>query len=330
MAEDLNYESVPSSAVRLFKMLWQLENWFRIITYVELRAFEENWEVAFQTASQPASRSLTNDKQLHHMATPHEHFLSYVSFGQLCSVITSDTYWQHFECYFPPRAITLAKLDEVKNVRNRIAHFRQPNSRDEDRIRLLLNDMEPYIHKFCARYTDNEMRHIPLSDPLLSELEQRWDDSGYGVELKYPRGWLYDPEPNRFNPKISAELLYLPHSSSDRSTASGLIYRLNLHAKVGNDINSERFTEETRSLHQNILHLIISPLTCSISVTLPAITGTDRALLLIFRFLSFALSSTRSPSLPNQKTDWPEHVLGPAHLLSIYDSDYKGPIFELE
>lgn len=109
MTVDFNYESVPSSAVRLFKMLWQLENWLRIITYVELRAFEENWEVAFQ----PASRSLTNDKQLHHMSTPHEHFLSYVSFSQLCSTITSDTYWRYFEPYFPPRAITLAKLDEV-------------------------------------------------------------------------------------------------------------------------------------------------------------------------------------------------------------------------
>src|SRR4051812_11422530 len=36
--EEWTYEPVPHSAVRLFRMSWQLETWLRTLVYVELRA----------------------------------------------------------------------------------------------------------------------------------------------------------------------------------------------------------------------------------------------------------------------------------------------------
>jgi len=137
ISEPWAYEPVPSSAVRLFRMAWQLETWLRIMVYVELRASRVDWEEPIKRAvGNWPPHSIQSDKRLHHMATPHQAALSYLTFGQLWDVISSAANWPLFEPYFPPKQNTEVKIEEVKAIRNRVAHFREPHPNDEKRLML--------------------------------------------------------------------------------------------------------------------------------------------------------------------------------------------------
>jgi hypothetical protein len=48
------------------------------------------------------------------MATPHQAALSYLTFGQLWSVISDVANWPLFEPYFPPKSNVEVKIEEVK------------------------------------------------------------------------------------------------------------------------------------------------------------------------------------------------------------------------
>ncbi|MGL4462102.1 MAG: hypothetical protein ACRC1K_08105, partial [Planctomycetia bacterium] len=78
------YESVPSDAVKLYRLCWQLEKWLRLMVYVELKADRPDWDASIRekVKTWPPS-ALDNDKRLHHMATYHQSVLSYLTFGEL-------------------------------------------------------------------------------------------------------------------------------------------------------------------------------------------------------------------------------------------------------
>ena len=78
------YRPVSETAVQIFRMAWQLESWLRLFVYVELRAARLDWDEPIKVA---AERMRQRDNVLHHMATPHEQSLSYLSFGQLWEII---------------------------------------------------------------------------------------------------------------------------------------------------------------------------------------------------------------------------------------------------
>src|SRR5688500_9070730 len=116
-AETWEYRPIPATAERLFRMCWQLENWLRTMVYVELRADQADWEAPLRkTAKDWPPPYLTRDKELHHMATPHQGGLSYLTFGQLWDVIVAN--WTLFEPYFPPKANVDPRIKEVKAIRN--------------------------------------------------------------------------------------------------------------------------------------------------------------------------------------------------------------------
>jgi hypothetical protein len=191
-SENITYSPVPTSAERLFRMCWQLENWLRTIVYVELRAHRIDWEnpIRTQVKNWPP-QSLASDKRLHHMVTPHKAALSYLTFGQLWDVISSEESWKLFAPYFPPKENVEIKISEVKRIRNPTAHFREPHFLDFDRLKLFIGDMEPGIRRFCSRYTQEKIPIVASpTDPVSKLLADIWQDVGYGIELMLPRGWL--------------------------------------------------------------------------------------------------------------------------------------------
>jgi len=191
-----NYETVPSAAVRLFRMAWQLENWLRTIVYVELRAARQDWEQPVKKYVRdwpPAPQD--KDKVLHHMTTHHQGALSYLTFGELWNFISDKDSWPLFEPYFPPQRNTQARIEEIKTIRNRIAHCREPHQHDEARLKLFLQDMEQGVRTFCQRYT---VGLTGDNDAVSQQLTNSWDGLGYGVELwLFNRSWLYAPPPYR-------------------------------------------------------------------------------------------------------------------------------------
>jgi hypothetical protein len=314
------HQPVPDGALRIYHMIWQLESWLRMIVYVELRSKRSDWEAPLGGVQWPPS-SLINDKRQHHMCTPHVNGISYLSFGELWTVISSDNNWPLFAPYFPPKANAVARIDEVKAIRNRIAHFRDPHPQDENRLALFLRDMEPGVKRFCVRYRSaNRVK----SDPASTALEESWEQIGYGIEMLLPTGrWLYAPEPYRDHPVVGASLDILMRK--DEPYTPGSIYRLTIYAQRTRQIDFVSLFENTKALHKNIIHMFLSP-PDQVAVTISESLGVESIVELLAGFLSVGLECTRCNSyrvLESYRAEVPEYVIWPEHLLSFFDEDIR-------
>lgn len=330
---DWSYEAVPSSAQRLYRLCWQLETWLRTIVYVELRAARLDWESPIQKhINDWPPRSLENDKRLHHMATPHQAALSYLTFGQLWSVIADSGNWSLFESYFPPKKNTDARIEEVKAIRNRVAHFRDPHPNDVDRLTLFIRDLDPGIRRFCSRYTTSYVPHDATDDLVSCVLEEDWEKNSYGTELSRPNGWLYAPEPHRRRPLMNAALEMLTHKNYERGSAASVVYALNIFGRQER-LDTIGFIESTRNLHEHIIHIMLSSMFDELRVTIPAIHGPAKTADLIRRFLEAGLTCSRNstfrPVLRDQ-LEWPEYVLWPDHILTFFRDDSRQPLLDTE
>jgi len=322
--DEWKFQPVPDAAQQLFRMCWQLENWFRMLVYVELRAHRHDWVEAIQqkTSSWPP-RSQEYDKKLHHMTTSHQSCLSYLSFGELWEVIVDKRNWPLFSPYFPPIEITKAKISEVKAIRNRIAHFRDPNARDVDRLRMFLGDMDPGFVKFCLRYNNDVAIQDLELDPVTPLIVKKWKRIGYGIEMLTPHDWLYAPSPHTDDPLMNAtlEMLFPPNWNPENNT--GIIYRLRM--RIGdydrNRCDPVYVFEQTKPLHSDLIHFIIPNTGDEVSVTFAAHLGPNRICDLVRTFLSVGLEAKRSPGIEHldvKTIEWPEYVLLPNHILSWY------------
>lgn len=330
----MDYEPIPRAAIRLFRLSWQLEIWLRLLVYVELRSARPDWEAPIKKRVHdwPPS-SLGNDKRLHHMATPHQAALSYLTFSQLWTVISDVDNWPLFAPYLPPKTNTEVRVEEVKTIRNRVAHFREPHPQDEARLELFLRDLEPGLRRFCARYTSAKVLTSSLDDPITQRLATAWEHIGYGIELERPDGgWLYAPEPHRGNPKMNATLQLMAHERYERGSPEGVIYCLTMPSLINEPIDIIKFLDSTKRLHKDIIHFIIPPHSRQISVTIPAIHGIDATTELVAAFLSAgrdAPHAVHNQDLKRARVEWPEYVLWPNHILSVISDHTTDPIIDL-
>ena len=92
--------------------------------------------------------ALNNDLRLTHMPGPERFPISYVTFGEILKTI--DANWHLFEPYLPPQDLWQAKLVEVSQIRNRVAHFRRGHEDDLDRVLRLMKDVDQGFFKFCT------------------------------------------------------------------------------------------------------------------------------------------------------------------------------------
>ncbi|WP_437784491.1 hypothetical protein [Sorangium sp. So ce1097] len=266
------------------------------------------------------------------MTTSHQAALSYLTFGQLWTVISDAENWPLFAPYLPPKANTDVRVEEVKTIRNRVAHFREPHPQDEARLELFLRDLEPGLRRFCARYTSPKIPTNPLDDPIVQRLAATWERIGYGIELERPdRGWLYAPEPHRGSPKMNAILQLMTHERHERGSLEGAIYCLTMPSLVNEPLDAIRFMDSTKRLHKDIIHFIIPPNSRQISVTIPAIHGIDSTAELVASFLSAGRDATHAAhkqDLNRARLEWPEYVLWPSHILSIFSDDTTDPVID--
>lgn len=110
---------VPTQVINTYARLWQFETWLRAMVYVELRALLGD---AWAKDLNPNSGSRQADKSLTHMPTPEMNALSYAQLSKLIALV--DNHWDCFASYFPPKSLWTAKLQEVTQIRHRVAHFR--------------------------------------------------------------------------------------------------------------------------------------------------------------------------------------------------------------
>ncbi|WP_147446475.1 hypothetical protein [Corallococcus sp. CA047B] len=336
----------PSTIQKLYDVLWQLEAWLREMVYVELRTRDAAWETAIKKRVKNwPPRSQTNDKAYWHMSTRHQSAVSYLTTGELFDIICDDENWNLFEDYFPKKALFLAKIDEIKQIRNRVAHFRAPHDNDLDRVRLLLKDIDTGIWKFCTSYneqlgslpkgfSDPATRYFAKTHPVRAVVEMNViADSGHGEH------WLYARD--RLNPSLGVFLRYSVRNWATLTPPSimghaGVIYRVSFMALRAGDgsLAHEHVLQETQSVHKNCTHIALSG-PRSMEVSVPAIVGEDTVTKTIERFVEVCSKYARFPSptsrswLATLANRWPEYVLPPSHPLGFLTDDMPCNMFVL-
>jgi len=328
-----SYEPVPSSSQYLYQLWWQLESWIRTIVYVELRADSLDWEepIKKNVREWPPS-SGKNDKKLTHMVTPHQAAsLSYLTFSELWNIISDQENWHLFSSYFPPKENVEPRIQELKSIRNRVAHFRKPHYLDVDRIKLFAQDMEPGIRRFCNRYTKACYHKKPSDDPVSQYLVSVWEQKGLGIELEHTTNWLYAPEPYKMKPKLHGKLERVVHDKHSAGSPKGVIYRLTISPPIQRALNVLKLLENTQQYHKDIIHFIVLNANRDVAITIPAIHNAEKTGELILNFLTSSLHcrDNRMDSIEQEKHKWPEYVLWPDHLLSLWNKNIKNSILQL-
>ncbi|WP_438032049.1 hypothetical protein [Sorangium sp. So ce204] len=332
--ENWRYEVVPSAALRLYRLSWQLEVWLRTLVYVELRAARLEWgELLKPHVQEWPPQPQAGEAGVSHVAASDLWALSSLSFHDLARVILGPSNWPLFSPYFPPRRNTEVKMEEIGTVRDRVVQFREPQAQDESRLKLFLQEWDPGLQRFCSRYTTGKVPRGPIDDPVTEYLSAKWSRVGYGIELNRPDlDWLYAPPPYRGRPMFHASLRLLTHERYTAGSAVGVIYRLICHPMSAGRMNLADFLDSTRALHKHIIHIVVSPVDDEVAVTVPAVHGVEGTGDILGAFLNAARDCSRSHvvSKLTSKLDWPQYVVWPSDFLAPFVGGYSGPVFDYE
>jgi len=156
---------LPDRILQTYSRLWQLETWLRRMVYVELRAVVgDAWTTRVKVDKTEGSQKA--DKALTHMPTPEEDPLSYAQLSELRRIIRENR--PLFDPFLPPEKIWDARMDEIAQVRHRVAHFRKENEHDLDRVAHLLRDIDKGVWKFCTSYNNVHSVLPQTGDPVVA------------------------------------------------------------------------------------------------------------------------------------------------------------------
>jgi hypothetical protein len=161
---------MPASASALYSRWWQLETWLRSLVYVELRcALGTKW--ADLLPSNSANRQ-QQDEAYHYMKTPDaQDQLAYLDASPLLQ-LTHDQ-WELFGPYLPAQKIWAGRIEELKQIRNRIGHCRRPHSDDLDRLEQTLRDLDCGAFQATSSFNDRSRPNEKWSDVLVRDWVQR-------------------------------------------------------------------------------------------------------------------------------------------------------------
>ncbi|PJG47069.1 hypothetical protein CAF53_01590 [Sphingobium sp. LB126] len=318
---------VPLQVVNCYSRLWQLETWLRTMVYVELRALlGDHWADGID----PAPRSLAADKALTHMPTPEMNALSYATLGQLLQLVSN--HWDCFACYFPPQTLWEAKLKEVSQIRNRVAHFRVGNANDYDRLILFLRDVDEGFWQFCTSYN----AEFPILPPRSNPVSRKFMAFDPLPDVRIgPKQWAVLGKRNTDLPigvKVSAQRRPW-HSARLADGEPGYLYDVQIFAQDGRMFDLGTLLERTQSLHPQIVHIALGNLGETVRLTIPSILGKRQVITILTEFHDAALINVRrAPVLPQGRADaiadaWPEYVIGPRNPLSFLAPDMPCSFF---
>ena len=93
---------------------------------------------------------------------------SYMQLKDLLSTVTEE--WSLFEPYFPPQNIWEARMDEIQQIRHRVAHFRIGHKeRSRGALKQVLRDIDEGFWRFCTSYNTHRSVLPAQNDPVTRE-----------------------------------------------------------------------------------------------------------------------------------------------------------------
>jgi len=325
---------LPERVLQTYARLWQLETWLRRMVYVELRAhLGDDWKskVKLEKAESPHKE----DKALVHMPTPEEDPLSYVQLSELCRVVSADR--RLFDPFLPPAVVWEGRMKEISQVRHRVAHFRQGNERDLDRVVDLLRDLDKGFWKFITSY--NDQRHVlpQDGDPVFAHFLPL--DLIPFVEVA-PHEWAQVgsiPHDARFGVSVAATVRPWAMWTEPVAAQEGIFYDVTIYLRGSRRLyfDYQNWLENTHRLHKHVAHICLEDRADGIRVTIPAVLGEQLVIEILDHMIDMAQSSARPGEWPNYKgtiknvaDEWPEYVLEPRHPLTLLTRDMPCSIFE--
>ena len=346
---DLPPEVTPEH-LRLFVRLQQLETWLRELVYVETKSnFADSWwdrcGAALQRANRvgiPAARARERDRQHPHMATPENDPLWFISFDSLLTILFDRYLWPLFHPCLTTKRLVRAKFDELKPVRNRIAHTRAIHRDDLRRVENIMRDLDSGFWTFCTSY--NNLRPFVADrqhDPVFRQFVGRMSGGYYETA---PGEWSYLA--NRTAMKMDMDLSFAirPFSPGPRNTRTakgrGVFYRARYSvAHTQRSFRTADILAATANIHASLLHVHIDNLHDTLTVTIPSILPTNSIVTILERFFDVCQNeiSARAVNSPEPGDDpkrwydqltnpttalaaeWPHYVLPPVNPLTFLD-----------
>lgn len=300
-------------AILIYAKLWTFEKWLREMVYVELKVKKgRDWI----NLCKPQC-AYENDKKYTHMSTPESNPLSYMTLGELRKLIINN--WEVFSPYLPPQDLWKGKIEEISNIRNRIAHFRLPNSNDLERLNLFLKDIDHGFWSFCASYNDY---------------------GSYSEDSEIAKNF-YDLDPNNMNHDKFQSAAYgvsigiskrlWANSTENITDASNCLLHLSIMTMNRRHFEYPLFLNRVVHLSSDIVHISLSDLSDGIRVTIPVKNGTKENISLIKELIDHAVYSIRLSHIENVEENslyvqrlskkYPEYILGPDNPLTFLSSD---------
>lgn len=311
---------VPMQVINTYARLWQLETWLRTMLYVELRALlGDDWGKELNANS----GALQADKALTHMPTAEMNALSYSQLAKLITLV--DANWDCFAIYLPPKPIWTTKLQEIMQIRHRVAHFRVGHTDDLARVKQFLRDIDMGFWRFCTSYNDATPVLPQSSDPVTAHFlpldplpwvefeEKRWAQIGVR-DKSLPVG-------------LSVRVQRRPWASKLLKPGEpGYLYDFYMFAQDGRNYEMKRLLDRTQPLHKHLVHLCLDSNVASIRFTLPSVLGTNAIIAIVEAIHEAAINAVRRgwdaldpESMNALAAAWPEYVLGPDNPLTFLD-----------
>ena len=155
---------LPPVASAIYGRWWQIETWLRSLCYLEMRAkYGMEWVGRIEEQVRKRSES---DQQYGHMSSPDANDqLAYMDASALLNLIEDE--WAIVGGALLAKSVWPGRMDELRNLRNRIGHCRRPHSDDLARLEQMLRDLEPGALRALSAYNCLEVPSGTLGDPLV-------------------------------------------------------------------------------------------------------------------------------------------------------------------
>lgn len=332
---DTIWPPLPEGRLECYVSLWQLELWLRELVYLELKArYGIDWSQHLVGVRAGPKRA---DSRLTHMPTRERGPLSYLTFNGLLKTISKHR--RLFAPYLPIRSVWDARIEEVSQIRNRVAHFRQGHDGDLSRVKQLLADIDRGIWHFCTSYNDPQPIYPPARDKVAREFLDLdpfpWTRTGEDDAIV-----RVGHAPQDMVMSVAIEKLRRPWLKSKPPTQIagkyGYLYDVTLCARNGRAFDYANLLSNANSLHEDCCHILLDRHAGTIRVTLPAILGPATLTNTIRQFIEMArhaIRPSRSPfhagGVDSVVQAWPEYVLGPDHPFSFLSPDMPCAMFDV-
>ena len=331
---------LPRERLWTYALLWNFEIWLRTMVYVELRAcYGDGWPARLKKGK--AERAQTQDARLSHMPTREQLPTSYMQLRDLLNTVTEE--WALFKPYFPPKNIWEAKMEELQQIRHRVAHFRVGHEDDQRRVKQVLRDIDEGFWRFCTSYNTDRSVLPASNDPVTREFLHLdpfpWNKGSDGV---WARTGIADPN---LRTAVMIEVSRREWAqdvppNEEISGKPGFLYDIRLAARGQQVFDYSEFLASTERAHPSICHICLEGGNGQVRTTIPSVLGTNSIIDMITKLVKaseYALRPKRETTtfeVEQQRvealvTQQPEYVLGPSNPLTFLGPDMPCSFFNV-